>query len=98
MFFLLLLNACAGMERKEEKSSLAIWEKMKKVLPGSWSAPTERGTIKVSYKLISGGSALLEDFVTSNGKETVTVYHPDGLSLLLTHYCAQGNQARLRAR
>lgn len=27
----------------------------------------------------------------------MSVYHADGRGLMLTHYCAQGNQARLRA-
>ena len=28
----------------------------------------------------------------------ITVYHPDGDSLLATHYCAAGNQPRMRAK
>ncbi len=28
--------------------------------------------------------------------ETVTAYHRDGDAVLLTHYCGQGNQPRLR--
>jgi hypothetical protein len=28
----------------------------------------------------------------------VTVYHPDGADLVLTHYCMEGNQPRMRAR
>lgn len=27
----------------------------------------------------------------------MSVYHTDGRGLMLTHYCVQGNQARLRA-
>jgi len=29
--------------------------------------------------------------------ETETVFHPDHADVVLTHYCAQGNQPRLRA-
>jgi hypothetical protein len=46
--------------------------------------------------LVSRGSALLETWVTPSGTRTITAYHPDHTSVLLTHYCAQGNQARLR--
>jgi hypothetical protein len=28
----------------------------------------------------------------------VTVYHADGSDLVLTHYCMEGNQPRMRAR
>jgi len=28
----------------------------------------------------------------------VTVYHPDGDSIMMTHYCAAGNQPRMRAQ
>lgn len=50
-----------------------------------------------SYRSVSNGSALVETFTSSSGKETLSVYHHDGPALMLTHYCAQGNQVRLRA-
>jgi hypothetical protein len=50
----------------------------------------------VNYKLMSNASILVETFRTPSGKETLSVYHMDGDRLLLTHYCAQGNQPRLR--
>jgi hypothetical protein len=67
-----------------------------KALVGEWEAPTSRGTIKVSYRLVSNDSALVQRFVTPSGKETLTIMHPDGDKILATHYCAQGNQPRLR--
>jgi hypothetical protein len=71
---------------------------MQRALVGEWITTNAASrTIKVSYRVISGGSALLETFTTASGKETATVYHTDGDGLMLTHYCAQGNQARLRA-
>jgi hypothetical protein len=39
---------------------------------------------------------LVQSFVTASGKETLTVFHPDGARVLATHYCAQGNQPRLQ--
>ena len=51
----------------------------------------------VSYKLISGGSALVEDWGEGSSHETETVFYPDHADVLLTHFCAQGNQPRLRA-
>lgn len=66
--------------------------------PRRWKATTaESRTITTSYRLVSNGSALVETFTSASGKETLSVYHRDGRSLMLTHYCAQGNQARLKA-
>ena len=74
------------------------WGEMQRVLVGHWRATTpENRTIETSYRVVSKGSALVETFTSTSGKETVTVYHRDGRALMLTHYCAQGNQARLKA-
>jgi hypothetical protein len=74
-----------------------FWKRMQQELLGTWIAKTGEGkTIKSAYKLVSNRSALVETYQTPSGQETLTVYHPDGSSLLLTHYCAQGNQPRLR--
>jgi hypothetical protein len=71
---------------------------MLKALPGLWKATTPEGrTITIRYHVVSNGSALVETFITASGKETLSVYHRDGRELMLTHYCAQGNQARLKA-
>jgi hypothetical protein len=53
--------------------------------------------VPVRFQVISGGSVVLETFGRP-GRETATVYHLDGGSLVATHYCAQGNQPRLRLR
>ena len=51
---------------------------------------------KVIYHLTGAGSALVEtDFPESN-HEMVSVYHLDGDDLRITHYCAAGNQPRLK--
>ena len=66
-------------------------------LVGNWEAKTERGTsIRINYRLISGESVLVQTYTTASGRETLTVFHMDGAFLMATHYCAQGNQPRLR--
>lgn len=58
----------------------------------------EQRSYRVSYRVVSSGSALVETFTSgTSGKETLSVYHRDGGALVMTHYCAQGNQARLEA-
>lgn len=50
----------------------------------------------MSYRAIAGGSALAETFGGPT-RATMTLYHSDHGGLVATHYCAQGNQPRLRA-
>lgn len=63
------------------------------VIEGAWVLAD--GGTHVDYTRISRGSALVENWVSASGTRTLTVYHPDHARVLLTHYCAQGNQARL---
>ncbi len=46
--------------------------------------------------MISNDSVLVESYVTASGKETMTVFHRDGASVMATHYCGQENQPRLK--
>ncbi len=75
----------------------AIWGRLARELPGTWAATGEQEGLIVRYRLVSGGSALLETFGASEDRQTISVYHPDGAGLRMTHYCGQGNQARLQA-
>jgi hypothetical protein len=65
-----------------------------KALVGTWEATATK--TKVTYKLISNDSVLVQSYMTASGKETLTVFHADGGRLIATHYCAQGNQPRLQ--
>jgi len=66
-------------------------------LRGTWTARLGSGKeLTEAFREISGGSALLETFTTASGRETINVFHADHEALVVTHYCAQGNQPRLR--
>jgi len=65
-------------------------------LTGNWSSVGER-PIRVSYRSISNDLATVEQWRTPSGRETMTVYTVDGPSMLVTHYCGQGNVATLGA-
>jgi hypothetical protein len=73
------------------------WERLTRALPGTWTMTTSSGRFAVRYKLISNDSALVEHWGEGGKHETETVFHRDHADLVLTHYCAQGNQPRLRA-
>ena len=70
-----------------------------KSLVGEWTgAPAADGkSSSATYTLVSGGTALLEMLnAHDESMSMVTVYHPDGQSLLMTHYCGANNQPRMR--
>jgi hypothetical protein len=50
----------------------------------------------VVFKLTGAGSALVETQFPGAAHEMVSVYHLDGDELRMTHYCAAGNQPRLK--
>jgi hypothetical protein len=72
-------------------------------LVGEWVAAEdgpmfERGELVSRYALTGGGTALVETFFPGGPHEMTTVFTRDGADLVLTHYCAAGNQPRMRAR
>lgn len=88
----------AAMLAAAQSKPNAGFEKLK-TLVGEWQGTS--GTNKpatISYKLVSGGSALVERLVIEGEGDMVTVYYVDGDRLMMTHYCAAGNQPRMLAR
>ena len=49
------------------------------------------------YELAANGSAVVERLFPGMEKEMVTMYYMDGDRLMLTHYCALGNQPSMVA-
>ena len=73
------------------------WHKLKSIV-GEWDGTEDGKPFHVSFKLVSSGTALMETLNGPDAMEMVTVYHPDGASILMTHYCSMGNQPRMRAK
>jgi hypothetical protein len=71
-----------------------------KSLAGEWSGTMNHGgqemPVSVSYTLVSSGTSLMERLTTPDGSDMVTMYHPDGSRIMMTHYCSGGNQPRMR--
>ena len=65
-------------------------------LAGEWEGTEGGRTTTLTYTVISGGSALMESMrMPAPEPDMVTVYHPDGDRLVMTHYCSAGNQPRM---
>ena len=53
--------------------------------------------LKMVYRNVSGGTAVEERIFAGSPKEMITMYHGNGDDqVLMTHYCALGNQPRLQ--
>ena len=52
----------------------------------------------VTYRVTANGSAVMETLFPGASEEMVTMYTVDKGGLVLTHYCAAGNQPRMMAR
>jgi hypothetical protein len=59
---------------------------------------SKKGDLVARYAVTAAGTALVETVFPGSPHEMVTVYHADGPDLVLTHYCMEGNQPRMRAR
>lgn len=73
------------------------WETLQREVAGRWIATTGDAQVPVEFKMMANDTVVLELF-GANGGKTVTTYHQDAGGLIATHYCAQGNQPRLRLR
>lgn len=67
-----------------------------KNMPGTWEGDSRMGPVQVTFKVTAGGSAVMSEIL---GKEDmVSMFNLDGPGrLLLTHYCAVGNEPRMQA-
>lgn len=67
-----------------------------KGLVGEWKAVGEGAQSSTSFELLSNGSALVERLKPGPDETMVNVYVADGGAVVMTHYCAAGNQPRYR--
>jgi|GEM_PF-545681 len=71
-----------------------------KAMVGDWNADLDGdGTSDavVTYRLIANKSTVVETMFAGSDHEMITVFTMDGPDLVLTHYCALGNQPHLKA-
>jgi len=97
---LLMASLAVGAAENKADSPIdakAAFERLK-TLVGEWQADTSMGKARVTYELIAGGTTLVERESAERMPVMLTMYHLDGNRLMLTHYCAAGNQPRMQAQ
>jgi len=94
----LALAAAASAEEKVAAKAGGL-DRLKK-LAGTWVAVDDKGqptdNVVSVFKVTSAGTAVQETIFPGTGHEMVSVYYVDGPDVVLTHYCALGNQPHLK--
>jgi hypothetical protein len=91
--------ACSSTSpRGDNPQARAQFERLKS-LAGTWTttAATGHAAGTFRYTVTAGGSAIQEEMSPGTPNAMVTLFYMDGPDLVLTHYCAAGNQPRMRA-
>src|SRR6266851_4042961 len=92
--------ATSARAEDKEKGKASQLDQLKS-LAGEWTGKGKHGDHEmdatVSYKVTSGGTAVMETLGAGSEHEMVTLYTLDGNDLVLTHYCMLGNQPRMKA-
>jgi hypothetical protein len=88
-----LTSASAVAQTDAQKAFTAI-----KNLPGTWEGKGPDGKpLQVTFKVVSGGSAVESEILVPK-EDMISMFHMDGDNrLMMTHYCAAGNQPRMQA-
>lgn len=106
--FLSTLAACASttsdlrvVRPASAEENAALFARVA-ALEGRWRSTTpEQGAsdaIASEFRVSSNGSIVREIMFPGTEHEMTNVYHMDGGALVLTHYCAMGNQPHMRAQ
>lgn len=91
-----LAFALAAQEMHPAARSTPAFDQLKSLV-GEWEGKNATGApVKVTYQLVSNGSAVLERLQPTNEPGMVTMYTLEGDRLNVTHYCSAGNQPTMQ--
>ena len=100
---LVALSVLAGLEHGPRDNASEAFTRLR-LLQGNWrgtyawsGANTTSGEMAATYRVTGNGSALIEDLIMNEQPAMTSAYHLDKGTLRMTHYCAAGNQPRLKA-
>jgi hypothetical protein len=92
-----ILAALAAAAQSGGQQSFALM----KTLTGNWEGKGSKGgQVRASYRMTAGGSAIMAEMLSDmkgHTEDMISMIHMDGDRVLLTHYCAAGNQPRMQA-
>ncbi len=89
------LAATADERAGSPSPARAAFEKLKG-LNGAWEGTAPGNKVTATYRTVSNGSVVQESLFPDTDHEMISMYHLEGDSLVITHYCALGNQPRMR--
>jgi len=95
LLFLAAALATSAISQTDAQKAFAAIKNM----PGTWEGKMADGnTAQVTFKVVSGGSAVMSEIQGKGPEDMVSLFHMDGPNkLLMTHYCGAGNQPRMQA-
>jgi len=103
----LAIAFAAGSPVQAGVDASAVFEQLKK-LEGTWSGTPEGEGEEAAaeaarqsravhlFEVSAAGTVVMETMAPGSDHEMINMYHLDGEDLVLTHYCAGGNQPRMR--
>lgn len=95
------LSVFAHEHEMPEVKSNKDFDQIKKLV-GTWKGTTKNGDkeepVTATYELTSGGTAVIEKLFPGTPHEMVSMYHIDGKSASMTHYCMIGNQPQMKVK
>jgi len=96
LYFILGLSICL-QPAVAAGPATAAFQKLQ-ALAGDWEGTDEQEhPVRANFKLIAGGTAVMETLNMSGMEEMVTLYSVDGDGIALLHYCPTNNQPHMRA-
>lgn len=92
------LAHAAGDHAMPAPKTNAKFEQMKKMV-GTWEGKKKMGdteqSVTATYELTSGGNVIIEKLFAGTPHEMISVYHAEGNTVAMTHYCMMGNQPKM---
>jgi hypothetical protein len=88
-------SGAEGSFAAEKRAGALAFDQLK-TLVGEWEGNSKGAPSKITYTLVSGGTALMERMQPANEAEMITMYSADGDKIVVTHYCSEGNQPSMK--
>jgi hypothetical protein len=92
---LLVLAADTPLAPADPKAAFAQLQ----ALAGEWKGgigQPDGAPGRMNYRVTAGGHTVMETMFPGTDHEMISMYHLDGKDLVLTHYCAAGNQPKMK--